>query len=129
MMRIEDIAPALNAWDRLDMAINGFVVAQPADITQRAARLSEARAAMARQDLPEQVQQAWTALQQTIGTALVSAPHEMSASVERLAQRRLMMRAAFWDLAKLLTPVQTKVITDLAVAVFARPRVTRRARR
>lgn len=97
-MRIEDLAPMFETWDRLNLALNGFIVAQPADITRRAAALGKARAEMAVHDLPEAAQRAWTSLQQTIGAALVSAPHEMSASIERLKLRREAMHAAVLEM-------------------------------
>lgn len=118
-MRLEDLAPILEAWDRLDIAINMFVVAHPADLARRAASLGVARAEMARHDLPDAVQPFWAALHQTIGATLVSMPHELSASVERLEQRREAMREAIWGLSKTITPAQSQVLGALVQAVDA----------
>lgn len=99
-MKIEDIEPALRAWDRLHAAINALTTAQPAMITHRAQELATQRALFAGQDMPEAMGIAWSSLQRAIGTTLVAAPHEMSASIERLEDRRQRMVDAIWSLAR-----------------------------
>lgn len=128
-MKLAELAPTLNAWDRLRTAVGAFCVAQPASITAAAARLGAARAEMARHDLPEPAAIAWSALQVSIGAALVSAPHELSASIERLEQRCDAMTAAIWDLSALITPEQAQTLADLSAADGAPEPVSRRSRR
>jgi hypothetical protein len=130
-MTLDELTPALQTWDDLNMAINAFTVVRADAITRAASRLSSARARMASQDLPESVAPAWSALQVSIGAALVSAPHELSASIERMEQRRENMRTAIWNLSTQLTPEQERTVSVLAAAVLGvdSQKPSRRSRR